>query len=53
MTLFFTQVIFLHASLRTRNLKNKVVNKIETIGISRTPMGFFLEVLGATNEIAS
>ena len=51
--LFFTQVIFLHASLRTRNLKNKVANKIETIGISRTPMGFFLELLGATNEIAS
>jgi hypothetical protein len=30
-----------------------VANKIETIGITRTPMGFFLELLGATNEIAS
>lgn len=46
-------MIFLHASLRLRNLKNKVTNKIEMIGISRTPMGFILEQLGAINEAAS
>lgn len=46
-------LIFLHASLRLRNFKNKLANKVETIGISRTPMGCLLEALGATNEIAS
>ena len=43
----------LHASLRLRNLKNKLANKVEMIGIARTPMGCLLEQLGATNEIAS
>jgi hypothetical protein len=53
MTQFNFQVIFLHAGLRLRNLKNKLANKVETIGIARTPMGVLLEALGATNEIAS
>ena len=39
--------------MRLRNLTNKVTNRIETIGITRTPMGFLLEQLGAINEIAS
>jgi hypothetical protein len=43
----------LHASLRLRNIKNKITNKIEMIGINRTPMGFLLEMLGAINEAAS
>ncbi|XP_051156562.1 PRA1 family protein 3 [Leptopilina boulardi] len=38
-------VIFTHASLRLRNIKNKVVNKLESIGLKRTPMGLFLEQL--------
>ncbi|KAI4491341.1 hypothetical protein M0802_010274 [Mischocyttarus mexicanus] len=44
-------VIFVHASLRSRNTKNKIVNKIEGIGLTRTPMGIFLEHLGMQNEI--
>ena len=50
---FLFAVIFLHAAFRLRNLKNKVTNKIELIGVSRTPMGYLLEQLGATNEAAS
>ncbi len=46
-------VIFLHAGLRLRNLKNKITNKIENIGLNRTPMGWILEKLGASNEAAS
>ncbi|XP_014478633.1 PREDICTED: PRA1 family protein 3 isoform X2 [Dinoponera quadriceps] len=38
-------VTFVHASLRLRNMKNKLVNKIEGIGLKRTPMGIFLEHL--------
>lgn len=39
-------VTFIHASLRLRNIKNKFVNKMEGIGLKRTPMGLFLEELG-------
>lgn len=39
-------LIFIHSSMRLRNLRNKVVNKIETIGFKKTPMGLFLEALG-------
>ncbi|XP_074095494.1 PRA1 family protein Jwa isoform X1 [Cotesia typhae] len=39
---------FVHASLRLRSIKNKVVNKIEGIGLKRTPMGLFLEQLDET-----
>ncbi|XP_015594400.1 PRA1 family protein 3 [Cephus cinctus] len=38
-------VTFLHASMRLRNIKNKLVNKIEGIGLKRTPMGLVLEYL--------
>ena len=52
--LYYFKVIFVHAALRQRNLMNKLTNKKEQlIGISRTPMGFLLQQLGATNEIAS
>ena len=44
-------VIFIHASLRLRNLKNKLVNKIEGIGLKRTPMGVFLEQLGMEQDL--
>jgi hypothetical protein len=50
---YFFKVIFVHAVLRTRSLNNKLANKVEMIGWARTPMGFILEQLGATNEIAS
>lgn len=39
-------VIFLHASMRLRNLKNKLTNKVESLGLKRTPMGIILEALG-------
>ncbi|XP_046406618.1 PRA1 family protein 3 isoform X2 [Ischnura elegans] len=38
-------VTFIHASMRLRNIKNKLVNKIEGIGLKKTPMGVFLEEL--------
>ncbi|KAJ8980583.1 hypothetical protein NQ317_018710 [Molorchus minor] len=44
-------VIFVHASLRLRNIKNKIVNRVENLGIKRTPMGIFLEEMGLENEI--
>ncbi|GLG93082.1 hypothetical protein R5R35_002002 [Gryllus longicercus] len=46
-------VIFVHASLRLRNMKNKLTNKLEIIGLKRTPMGIFLEALGMEQEIFS
>ncbi|XP_058796377.1 PRA1 family protein 3-like [Phymastichus coffea] len=45
-------VIFVHASLRQRNLKNKVVNKIEGIGLKRSPMGIFLNQLDDLSGLA-
>ncbi|XP_077487625.1 PRA1 family protein Jwa isoform X1 [Amblyomma americanum] len=39
-------LVFLHASMRLRNIKNKLTNKIETIGLKTTPMGLFLDALG-------
>ncbi len=39
--------------MRLRNMRNKITNKIEIVGLMRTPMGLLLEQLGATNEIAS
>ncbi|XP_045477377.1 PRA1 family protein 3 [Harmonia axyridis] len=42
--------IFVHASLRLRNLKNKLVNKVETLGLKRSPMGIFLEELGLEGD---
>ncbi|KAL7290125.1 hypothetical protein TKK_0015845 [Trichogramma kaykai] len=38
-------VIFVHASLRLRNIKNKLANKVEGIGLKRTPMGELMEQL--------
>ncbi|XP_029423888.1 PRA1 family protein 2 isoform X2 [Nannospalax galili] len=46
-------LILLHASLRLRNLKNKIETKIESIGLKRTPMGLLLEVLGQEQEAGS
>ncbi|XP_076330433.1 PRA1 family protein 3-like [Tachypleus tridentatus] len=43
-------LIIIHASLRLRNFKNKLTNRIETVGLRRTPMGIFLEALGQEPE---
>uniref|UniRef100_A0A8C8SDE9 PRA1 family protein n=1 Tax=Pelusios castaneus TaxID=367368 RepID=A0A8C8SDE9_9SAUR len=36
---------FIHASLRLRNIKNKLENKMEGIGLKKTPMGIVLDAL--------
>ncbi|CAH1264413.1 ARL6IP5 [Branchiostoma lanceolatum] len=46
-------VVLVHASMRMRNLKNKLSNKVESIGIKRTPMGILLEALGQEQEAGS
>lgn len=43
-------LIFAHASLRLRNMKNKLENKIECAGLKRSPMGILLEALGQQEE---
>ncbi|XP_058024731.1 PRA1 family protein 2 isoform X2 [Ahaetulla prasina] len=43
----------IHASLRLRSLKNKIENKIENIGLKRTPMGLLLEAVGQEQEAGS
>ncbi|TSL97336.1 PRA1 family protein 3 [Bagarius yarrelli] len=45
--------ILIHASVRLRNLKNKMENKLESIGRKRTPMGLLLEALGQEQEAGS
>ncbi|XP_027022538.1 PRA1 family protein 2 [Tachysurus fulvidraco] len=46
-------MILVHASIRLRSLKNKVENKLESIGLKRTPMGLLLEALGQEQEAGS
>lgn len=46
-------MIFVHASVRLRSLKNKLENKLESIGLKRTPMGLLLEALGQEQEAGS
>ncbi|XP_055609340.1 PRA1 family protein 3 [Uranotaenia lowii] len=36
---------FVHASLRLRNIKNKITNAIEIVGVKQSPMGQFLEAM--------
>ncbi|RXG52077.1 PRA1 family protein 3 [Armadillidium vulgare] len=43
-------VILIHASMRLRNMKNKIMNKVEWIGLRRSPMGIFLDFLGMEQE---
>ncbi|XP_068883998.1 PRA1 family protein 3 [Aphelocoma coerulescens] len=38
-------LMFVHASLRLRNIQNKLQNKMEGIGLKKTPMGFILDAL--------
>ena len=49
----FISVIIAHAMLRMRNMKNKISNKLEYVGIRRTPMGLILEALGQEQEAGS
>lgn len=49
-TCHFPVVMFIHASLRLRNLKNKLENKMEEIGLKRTPMGIVLDALEQQEE---
>lgn len=46
-------MILIHASVRLRTLKNKLENKLENIGLKRTPMGLLLESLGQEQEAGS
>ncbi|KAF7695008.1 PRA1 family protein 2 [Silurus meridionalis] len=46
-------MILIHASTRLRSLKNKVENKLESIGLKRTPMGLLLTALGQEQEAGS
>ncbi|WAR24986.1 PRAF2-like protein [Mya arenaria] len=50
---FPMMLILMHASLRMRNIKNKVTNRLETVGLKRTPMGIILEGLGQEQEAGS
>ncbi|CAM2116609.1 PRA1 family protein 3 [Caretta caretta] len=43
-------LIFIHASLRLRSIKNKLENKMEGIGLKKTPMGIVLDALEQQEE---
>ncbi|XP_052455996.1 PRA1 family protein 3 [Carassius gibelio] len=43
-------LIFAHASLRLRNMKNKLENKMESAGLKKSLMGIILEALGQQEE---
>ncbi|KAF7249949.1 PRA1 family protein 3 [Varanus komodoensis] len=43
-------LMFVHASLRLRNIKNKLENKMEVIGLKKTPMGIILDLLEQQEE---
>lgn len=43
-------VILIHASLRLRNVKNRLENKIEGVGLKKTPMGIIMDLLDQQEE---
>uniref|UniRef100_H2MEC4 PRA1 family protein n=1 Tax=Oryzias latipes TaxID=8090 RepID=H2MEC4_ORYLA len=43
-------LIMIHASLRLRNIKNKLENKIEGVGLKKTPMGIIMDLLDQQEE---
>jgi len=43
-------LVFVHASLRLRNIKSKLWNRGESLGVISTPMGIILDYLGETFE---
>ena len=42
--------MLVHASMRLRNIKNKLTNKMDALVLRRTPMGVFLDNLGVEND---
>lgn len=47
---FIPSVILIHASLRLRSMKNKLENKIEGVGLKKTPMGVIMDLLDQQEE---
>jgi len=45
-TLFPILLMFVHAMVRLRNLKNKINETIDALGIKKTPMGLVLDFIG-------
>lgn len=43
-------MILVHASLRLRNMKNRLENKIEGVGMKKSPMGIILDLLDQQEE---
>lgn len=45
-TLFPVLLMLIHASTRQRGVKNKIAEKMDSLGLKKTPMGLFLDYLG-------
>ncbi|CAL8250534.1 unnamed protein product [Boreogadus saida] len=43
-------LILIHGSLRLRNMKNRMENKIEGVGLKKSPMGVILDLLDQQEE---
>ncbi|XP_077570321.1 PRA1 family protein 3-like isoform X2 [Stigmatopora nigra] len=43
-------LILIHASLRLRNIKNKMENQMEGVGMKKTPMGVIMNLLDQQEE---
>lgn len=52
MQTYYFSATFIHASLRLRNLRNKIANRMEQVGLKKsTPMGIVLNSLGLEAEL--
>ncbi|XP_065320682.1 PRA1 family protein 2-like isoform X2 [Gordionus sp. m RMFG-2023] len=43
-------LIIMHSSMRMRNIKNKLANTMENIGLKKSPMGIIMEGIGIDDE---
>lgn len=43
-------LVLIHASLRLRNMKNRLENKMEGVGMKKTPMGVIMDLLDQQEE---
>ncbi|XP_043227765.1 PRA1 family protein 3-like isoform X1 [Amphibalanus amphitrite] len=43
-------VMLVHASMRLRNIRNKLTNRLDALALRRTPMGILLEELGVDSD---
>ncbi|TNN73518.1 PRA1 family protein 3 [Liparis tanakae] len=43
-------LILIHASLKLRNIKNKMENNIQGVGLKKTPMGVIMDLLDQQEE---